>query len=302
MLVILATNEPQGVYHSRPLLAPAARANIELRQWCEGPEGSRGHQGAPIITDAKLLKKADLIVVNGLASAHTQMAASIALDHNIPLAFCELAYLSPLIPFEIINWAAISGWSEATKETVALCCGCETSRVTINGWPQLDNLPIKDSGRSGDKSILALTTVSGEDDHNIDLRELLQNCGSSKITVRPHPRENKQLWRDWPQDHGCDIVDSLHRCDLVIGVCGTATLISAAMGKPWITPNRTESIPGFLLPLTQPAGKNLLETIDQAVAPPAKTVDFVCGPRGQAGDNIMRQWRRAAENGTQNNS
>lgn len=293
--VLLATNEPWGTYHATPLLGTAEAKSIRLRQWCPDTTHLPADHEVEVTCDPGAPSECELLVVNGLWSEHTVAAVRAAQDAGVPVVFSELAYVPDTRAAVKVSWEAVGCISSMSRRAVALAAGVDEKEVTVTGWAALDNLPARETNS---KLVLALPGVSARDR---EANQLLSfwlprlDAVGYELLVRPHPREQRSTWSEWQlHDSAFPLHDALARARAVIGVPGSATLMAAAMGLPFIgLPART--VPAYLHGLTiqAQAGDDIIMLIEEGEPPSKATVGRTCGPIGEAATATVDLWLRA---------
>lgn len=282
MLFVVAANEPWGTYHFEPLLSAAERLGIELVQFC--PDFSRVPQAAAIAVsdDPGVFEQADLAAVNGLASSHTVRAACLAGDAGLPLAFCELAYLSPATPPLELEWSSVSCVSQASRAVVESCSGSD--RASIVGWPGNDDLPeLTSSG--------VLAVSSGPDQSPVSQDWLFDFLSSfeGEVRVRPHPRDPPGVFAGFRLDESYSAAEAVASASAVVGVPGSTCFAACALGVPWFYLGPSP-LPRSLRRLASPCASlpELLAVLDDP--PLLHPNPALCGPVGGSSERLLNEW------------
>lgn len=294
MRVLFATNEPWGTYHTEPLVPAATAAGMELAQWCPSLEHVPAWPRVQVVTNLDTFDQADLVAVNGIASQHTLQAVHHAPERDIPIAFVELAFLTPIPPLKSFAWSVAISSSQASAAVVAVCAGVAFDDVRVLGWPGLGTLP---DYQPVPRHLAALTSVSqgsktggGASDANDLLYEALCLVEQDwDITVRTHPREAMRRWTRWKIDQGKSPASLIATAAAVIAPVGTATMYTAALGVPCLGIHQSGS-PDYLvdtchLITTSTRSQTLLADL---IAPEPATCEKVTGPVGGAAERIIQ--------------
>jgi hypothetical protein len=298
MRVIIATNEPWGVYHCAPLVKEARDLGVDLVQWVPDKEHLPSTVEVEIETDFKVIREADLVVVNGLFSDHTLSAAALAREADVPLCLSELAYLRAIPSSQRHLFDLVQANSPATAVAVGIHSETAPEKVSIVGWPGLDNLPSRKI-KSG--LVVALTgvsqqTITGgnheEDDHTLLFNSLVKlESEGYEISVRRHPRETNECWERWTLRDSGTTAAALSDAELVIGLAGTPAFYTAAYGIPFLgicSLGLPDYIASCVYPLTD--ANQVLELASSARPISSAHKDWVCGPIGEAATRMIEGW------------
>jgi hypothetical protein len=301
--VLIATNEPWGTYHVKPLLAEAARRRWQLTQLV--PDFSQISPDDPVpVATPDDAPRADLLVVAGAGDWPADCARRF---RRLPLAASGLAYLGPdeaprareLRDRLRVRTAA----STAAAEAFAGYLGVGHRKVRVVGSPQTDNLPVR---RPEAGLVLVLTSVTYPDDTGsaapgtqllLDSAARLQAAGK-RILVGLHPREDRSLW----EQYDISDVPSLEasaRAEAAIGIPGTVFPLVAAVGTPVVgCVDPALNVPAYLLSVCSSTidDAGLAESaVADAELPDAKTLEAAVGPIGGSAARLLDAWADAAK-------
>jgi hypothetical protein len=299
--VLIATNEPWGTYHVKPLLAEAGRRRWELTQLV--PDLSQIKPGDPVPTatpdDAP---SADLLVVTGAGDWPADCADRF---RELPVAACELAYLGPAEAARAGRLRprlhVITADSPAAARSFASYLGTRR-KVRVVGSPQTDDLPKRVPEPD---LVLVLTSVTHADGTGgsapgtellLAAAETLQAAGK-RILVGLHPREDRTLWDRYEISESPSLEASA-RAEVAIGIPGTVFPPIAAVGTPLVgctDPRLT--VPDYLLAVcssTIDDAELAVSAVDEAKLPDAKTLADAVGPVGGSASRLLDAWATAA--------
>lgn len=301
LTVLLATNEPWGTYHARPLLAEAQRRGWNLVQLV--PDLSRITPGDPVpVATLDDVPAADLLVVNGAEAWPADCARALT---YLPMVASSLAYLRPdeapragefrhrlhrvtaAAPAEARVFASYLGWSRP---------------VRMLGSAQTDDLPeyAPQEGR-----VLVLTSVTRPDPSGgaapgtellLAAADRLAAAGK-QIVVGLHPREDRTLWERY-EISPVPSVQASATAECAIGIPGTVFPVVAAVGVPLVgcvDPRLT--VPDYILGVcssTIDAADRAVPAV-QAATPASRGAVFnAVGPIGGSAHRLYDAWYAAS--------
>ncbi|MEJ3747927.1 hypothetical protein WEI85_32140 [Actinomycetes bacterium KLBMP 9797] len=297
--VLVATNEPWGTYHVRPLLAEAHRRGYRLTQLVPDVSQIKPDEPVPVATpDAA--PRADLLVVTGAGDWPADCAARL---RRLPLVASSLAYLNPVeAPRARELRPRLRGiTSSSPAEARAFARYLRTRRrIRVVGSPQTDNLPAR-APREG--TVLVLTSVTYPDQSGgaapgaqllLDAAARLHAAGK-RIVVGLHPRENPALW-DRYEISAVPSVTASASAEVAIGIPGTVFPLVVAVGTPVVgCVDPALAVPDYLLAVCS----DTIGAADQAVAavadaglPDAATIADAVGPVGGSAARLLDIWGR----------
>jgi hypothetical protein len=303
--VLLATNEPWGTYHVKPLLPEANRRGWRVTQLVPDYTQIAPDDPVPVATpdDAP---HADLLVVTGAGDWPADCAARF---RRLPLMASALAYQQPAEAPRARELRSrvrlFTASSPAEGRAFGRYFGTRRPIRTV-GSPQTDNLPPR---RPEPGLVLVLTSVTRPDETGdaapgtellLASAERLAAAGK-RILVGLHPREDRGLW-DQYEISAVPSVEASARAEAAIGIPGTVFPLVAAVGTPLVGCADPElTVPDYLLDvcsatIDDPA--EALAAVDAAELPdPAVLADAV-GPIGGSAARLLDAWReRAAAQG-----
>lgn len=187
--VLVATNEPWGTYHVKPLLAEAARRGWRLTQLVPDYTGITPGDPVPVATPGDA-PPADLLVVTGTAD---WPADCVARFPRLPLVASSLSYQKPVEAprAKEIRPRRVTSSSAAEGRAFATYLGTHKN-IRIVGSPQTDGLPPR---APEPDLVLVLTSVTHPDSTGgaapgtellLAATEKLAAAGK-RILVGPHP-------------------------------------------------------------------------------------------------------------------
>ncbi|MGO4649546.1 hypothetical protein AB4305_32115 [Nocardia sp. 2YAB30] len=295
--VLVATNEPWGTYHVKPLLGEAKRRGWQITQLV--PDRSQIEPDDPVSTATPgTAPPADLLVITGAGDWPADCAA---LFPKVPLAASALAYLLPQEAArarELRNRPqAITARSPAEARAFASYLGTRRE-VRVVGSPSTDDLP---SRTPEPNLVLVLTSVTYSDSTGSASQgtELLLACAErlqavgKRVLVGLHPRENHTLW-DRYEISDMPSLQASGRAEAAIGIPGTVFPLIAAVGTPLvgcIDPALT--VPEHLLrvcPVTVDDADQAVPSIECAQPVDAQTLADVVGPIGGSAARLFDAW------------
>jgi hypothetical protein len=298
--VLIATNEPWGTYHVKPLLGEAQRRGWQITQLV--PDHSQVKPGDPVpVATLDAAPPADLLVVTGAADWPADCAAHF---RRLPLAASGLAYL---LPQEAVRAGelqhrlrAITAGSPAEARTFASYLGTRR-KVRVVGSPQTDALPVR-APEPG--LVLVLTSVTYPDSTGgaapgtgllLASAERLQAAGK-RILVGLHPRENPALWDRYDISDVPSLAAS-GRAEAAIGIPGTVFPLIAAVGTPLVgCTDPALTVPDYVLRVcsaTISDADAAVPAIERAEPVDARTLADVVGPIGGSTARLLDVWAGA---------
>jgi hypothetical protein len=297
--VLIATNEPWGTYHSKPLLAEIARRGWRLTQLV--PDYSQLTPGDPVpVATPADAPRADLLVITG---AGDWPAECVARFRRTPLAASSLAYHQPVEA----HWAReirprlrlITSSSAAEGRAFRAHLGTRR-RIRVVGAPQTDNLPTR---APEPDLVLVLTSVTYPDGTGgaapgtellLASAEKLAAAGK-RILVGLHPREDPTLWDRYELSPDASIVASA-RAEAAIGIPGTVFPLVAAVGTPLVGCTDPElTVPDYLLAVcssTIDDAGEAVTAVNGAHLPDPETLADAVGPIGRSAWRLLNEWAR----------
>ncbi|KNX37748.1 hypothetical protein [Luteipulveratus halotolerans] len=302
--VLVATNEPWGTYHLKPLLDEAARA----RRWqiaLVAPDLSRVAPGDPVpvvpLADAARWG-ADLLVVNGATAWPTQVVGALS---GLPVVASSLAYLQaveqPGAASIRPRLVGLTAGSSAEATVFAAHFGVSPRSVAVVGNPALDDLP---SYAPVDRTALVVTSVtkSSETGGSAPGAQLLLDSAAAlaargwHVRVGLHPREDRTLWEAYEIAPEGTLLASA-TAQVAVGIPGSVFPQIAAVGAPLVgvlAPGLT--VPDYILALC--AHARTVAEVETAVRererPDADVLEAAIGPVGGSGERLWKAWRKAA--------
>ncbi|MFB9909074.1 hypothetical protein [Allokutzneria oryzae] len=299
--VLIATNEPWGTYHVKPLLAEADRRGWRLTQLV--PDRSQVTPGDPVpvatLADAP---RADLLVVTGAGDWPAECVARLG---RMPVAASSLAYQQPVEAprAKEIRPRLRLITSSAPAEGRAFGGHLGTRRhVRIVGSPQTDVLP----QRAPEKDlVLVLTSVTHPDSTGsaapgtkllLDATEKLAAAGK-RILVGLHPREDRRLWDSYEISSVSSVMASA-RAEAAIGIPGTVFPLIAAVGTPIVgCTDPALSVPEYLRAVcssTIADAAQAVTAVAGARLPSPATLADAVGPIGGSARRLLNEWAKVA--------
>jgi hypothetical protein len=295
--VLIATNEPWGTYHVKPLLAEAARRGWRLTQLVPDYAGVTPGDPVPVATPADA-PRAGLLVVTG---AGDWPADCVARFRGLPVAASSLAYQRPVEAprAKEIRPRLITSSSPAEGRAFRAYLG--TGRhPRIVGSPQTDGLPVRAPAQD---LVLVLTSVTHPDGTGgaapgtevlLAAAEKLAAAGK-RILVGLHPREDRTLW-DAHEIADVPSVTASARAQAAIGIPGTVFPLVAAVGTPLVgVTDPALSVPDNLLAVCSStigdAGA-AVSAVEGAHLPSAAALADAVGPVGGSARRLLSEWAR----------
>ncbi|NIH82492.1 hypothetical protein [Amycolatopsis viridis] len=297
--VLIATNEPWGTYHVKPLLAEAARRGWRLTQLV--PDLTRITPGDPVpVATPDNAPSADLLVVTGAGDWPADCAARF---RRLPLVASSLAYQQPVQAPRAreLHPRLITSSSPAEARAFGTYLG-RRRHIRIVGSPQTDDLPRR-APEPG--LVLVLTSVTHPDGTGaaapgtellLAAAEKLAAAGK-RILVGLHPREDRTLW-DRYEISSVPSVQAAARAEAAIGIPGTVFPLVVAVGTPVVgCTDPALTVPDYLRSvcsstITDPG--QAVAAISGAHLPDAKTLADAVGPVGGSARRLLDAWSRFA--------
>jgi hypothetical protein len=296
--VLVATNEPWGTYHVRPLLAEAAGRGWEITQLVPDYAGIAPGDPVQVATPADA-PDADLLVVTGAGDWPADCAAHF---RRLPVTASALAHHQPVEApraHELRRRVRLFTASSAAEGRAFAQYFGTRRPVRVVGSPQTDGLPPR---RPEAGLVLVLTSVThpdatGEAAPGTELllasAEKLAAAGK-RILVGLHPREDRSLW-DRYEISDVPSVTASARAEAAIGIPGTVFPLVAAVGTPPVGCVDPElRVPDYLLAvcsstLADPGAA--LAAIEGARLPDADILADAVGPVGGSTARLLDAWR-----------
>ncbi|NYI04283.1 hypothetical protein [Allostreptomyces psammosilenae] len=298
--VLVATNEPWGTYHVRPLLAEAARRGWRLTQLVPDLSAIAPGDPVPVATPADA-PAADLLVVTGAGDWPADCAAHF---RRLPLVASSLAYHQPVQAPRAAELRrrlrSITSSSPAESRAFARHLGTRRP-IRVVGSPQTDDLPPR---RPEADLVLVLTSVTHPDGTGgaapgtellLASAEKLAAAGK-RILVGLHPREDRTLWERYEISEVPSVTASA-RAEVAVGIPGTVFPLVAAVGTPLVgCVDPALTVPDYLLAVCSStigdAGEAEAAVAGAALPEPAVLADAV-GPVGGSARRLLDAWSRA---------
>ncbi|MFI0482536.1 hypothetical protein [Actinomadura sp. 9N215] len=299
--VLVATNEPWGTYHVRPLLPEATGRGWRLTQLVPDRSQIQPGETVPIATLDEA-PEADLIVVTGAGEWPLECANRF---RALPLAASSLAYLGPgQAPGarRLRNrLRLVTSQSPAEARSFRGYLGTNR-RIMVTGSPQTDALPAR-AAEPG--LVLVLTSVTHDDETGgaapgtrllLDAAANLQAAGK-RILVGIHPREDRSLW-DRYEISDVPSLQASARAEAAIGIPGTVFPLIAAVGTPLVgCTDPALTVPDYLLAVcssTIDDATDAVAAIQDARPSPPDTLADAVGPIGGSTARLLDAWSRVA--------
>ncbi|MEU6262347.1 hypothetical protein [Saccharopolyspora shandongensis] len=299
--VLIATNEPWGTYHVKPLLAEAARRGWRLTQLV--PDRSKVAPDDPVPTAVpEDAPRADLLVVTGAGDWPLDCAARF---RRLPVVASSLAYLGPAKADRArelrYRLRAVTSSSPAEARAFGSYLGIHRE-IRVVGSPQTDTLPQR-APEPGLVLVLTSVTRSDETGSAAPGTELLMNAAAElqaagkRILVGLHPREDPALWSRY-EISDVPSLQASARAEAAIGIPGTVFPLIAAVGTPLVgCTDPALTVPDHLLSVCSSTigdAAQAVSAVDGAELPdPAVLADAV-GPIGGSARRLLDAWSRAA--------
>ncbi|MER6951191.1 hypothetical protein ABT294_44975 [Nonomuraea sp. NPDC000554] len=297
--MLIATNEPWGTYHAKPLLPEAQRLGWEVVQLV--PDRSGVAPGDPVaVATLDDVPEADLLIVTGAGDWPADCAARL---RDLPLVASSLAYQLPVEAPRAREFRdrlrAVTASSPAEAEVFDDYLGTRRP-IAVVGTPQTDDLP-RHAPEAGTVLVLTSVTKSGASGGSAPGTELLLAAAErlaaagKRIVVGLHPREDRSLWERY-EISSVPSVQASARAEVAIGIPGTVFPVVAAVGVPLVgcTDPRLR-IPDYLLEVCS----RTITSADEAVAavsearPVSRAVLYeAVGPVGGSARRLFKVWRK----------
>lgn len=290
--IAVATNEPWGTYHVRPVLDEIAARGGEILQVVPDLAGIGAEETVPVRTLEQMrAEDVDLLVVSGATDWPGQVAEALP---DLPVLASSLASMNAV---EGPHAAALrprllpgTAGSDAEAETFAVHMGVPVPSLRVVGIPELDDLPQR-APEPG--TVLVATSVTRADETGgaapgaellLETAHALAGRGR-RILVGLHPREDRSLWSDFEIAEEGTLTASA-RAEAVVGIPGSVFPKIAAVGTPLVG-LRADGIqvPQYLLDLGASAStlEEALAAVERAEPVEKRTLRHVVGPIGRAG-------------------
>lgn len=309
--VLVATNEPWGTYHVRPLIPEIAARGWHVRQLVPDRSQIAPDEQVPVVTLDELSAEtdrgdraaADLLVVTGATDWPVDCAA--ALGRFVPVAATSLAYLNaaeaPRARELRHRLRVVTSSSPAEGRAFGGHLGTRR-RVRVVGSPQTDTLPTP-APEPG--TVLVLTSVTYPDETGgaapgtqllLDAAAALEAAGK-RILVGLHPRENPQLWSRY-EISAVPSLQASARAEAAIGIPGTVFPLIVAAGVPVVgCVDPALVVPDYLLRVCSSSISSAADAVDAvatASLPDPETLADVVGPVGGSAARLLDAWSIAA--------
>ncbi|WP_433474265.1 hypothetical protein ACQPZP_36715 [Spirillospora sp. CA-142024] len=295
--VLIATNEPWGTYHVKPLLAEAERQGVRLTQLV--PDLTKITPGDPVpVATPDDAPRADLLVVTGAGDWPLECAARFG---KLPLMASSLAYLGPQeAPGAARLRRRLRGITSSSPAEGRAFAGYLGTRrhIRVVGSPQTDDLPAR-KPEAG--LVLVLTSVTHPDQTGdaapgtellLAAAKALRESGR-RILVGLHPREARKLWQQY-EISDVPSVQASARAEAAIGIPGTVFPLVAAVGTPVVgCVDPALSVPDYLLSVcssTIDDAANAVKAIAGAHLPDKATLADAVGPIGGSAKRLLNTW------------
>ncbi|MFF0725192.1 hypothetical protein [Streptomyces sp. NPDC004134] len=299
--LLVATNEPWGTYHVKPLLAEAARRGARITQLVPDTSGVQPGDPVPVATP-QTAPPADLLVVTGAGDWPLECVARFP---RLPVAAGSLAYLGPqqapgarlLRP----RLRAVTSSSPAEARAFGGYLGVRR-RIRAVGSPQTDTLP---EHRPEPGLVLVLTSVTHPDGTGgaapgtellLDAAGKLQAAGK-RILVGLHPREDPKLW-DAYEISDVPSLQAAARAEAAVGIPGTVFPLVAAAGVPLVgVTGAGLTVPDYLLAVCSSTIDDPAEAVPAVTSARLPAPDVLAdavGPIGGSAARLLDVWQRTA--------
>ncbi|ALG13125.1 hypothetical protein [Kibdelosporangium phytohabitans] len=295
--VLIATNEPWGTYHVKPLLTEAARLGVHITQLV--PDYSQVKPGDPVpVTALADAPRADLLVVNGAEAWPADCARHF---RRLPVIASSLAYLQPVEAPRAKEFRhrlrLLTASSPAEARSFRKYFGTQRN-IRVVGSPQTDNLPTRAPEKDRVLVITSVTRPDGTGNSAPGTELLLAAAGNlaaagKRILVGLHPRENRELWERY-EISDVPTLQASARAEAAIGIPGTVFPFVAAVGTPLVgctDPKLT--VPGYLRAVcssTIDDAALAVSAVDHAHLPDEAVLEDSVGPIGGSARRLLRSW------------
>ncbi|MFD0901681.1 hypothetical protein [Actinomadura sediminis] len=299
--VLIATNEPWGVYHVRPLLAEAARRGVRLTQLVPDLSGIDADETVPVATPRDA-PRADLLVVTGAGEWPLECAARFG---RLPRAASSLAYLGPQEApgADRVRRGLRLVTSSSPAEARSFGGHLGTRRhIRVVGSPQTDDLPVR---RPEPGLVLVVTSVTRPDGTGgaapgtellLAAAERLRAAGK-RVLVGLHPREDRSLWEEY-EISDVPTLRASARAEAAIGIPGTIFPLITAVGTPVVgCTDPALSVPDYLLSVCSATigdAADAVQAVTAARLPGRDVLADAVGPVGGSAARLLDAWARAA--------
>lgn len=178
----------------------------------------------------------------------------------------------------------------------------EEDEIDVVGVPELDEVPQRDPESN---TVLILTSVTHPDETGgaAPGAELLLNAAHAlddegyDIVVGLHPREDESLWDEFKiAEEGS--VEASVRAEVAVGIPGSVFPRIAAIGTPLVgTMDPELDVPEYLTTTGTMVESvdDVLSAVENAEPLSDDELEYVVGPLGQAGPDLVRAWNEGAE-------
>ncbi|MGC5629356.1 hypothetical protein ACPYO6_14065 [Georgenia sp. Z1344] len=297
--VAVATNEPWGAYHVEHVAdeIEAQGGTIELIV----PDMSEVDEEAAVASvplDDADPADYDLLVVNG---AEEWPAEVVEAFEDLPVVASSTAYLeaeeAPFADDIRPRLTAVTASSPAEQETFAVYLGVDEEDIEVVGVPELDETP---EWEPEPDTVLILTSVTYPDETGgaapsaellLDTAHALSDEGY-EILVGMHPREDASLWEEFEiAEEGS--VEAAARAEVAVGIPGSVFPKIAAIGTPLVgTVDAELEVPEYLTTTGAMVDtvEDALAAVEDAEPLTGDELEFVVGPLGQAGPDLVDAW------------
>lgn len=297
--IAVATNEPWGTYHVKPMLDEVAARGGSLTQLVPDLGGVAAGDPVTVAPLAKVsARDFDLLVVSGATDWPAQALRALP---GVPVIASGLAYLNPQrAPYAAEVAARLGGataGSPAEQQTFAAHLGIRPEQVRVVGIPELDDLPERNPVPG---TVLVLTSVTRPDASGgaapgttllLESARALAAEGRH-IIVGLHPREDRSLWAEF-EIAGDGSLAASARAEVAVGIPGTVFPKIAAVGTPLVGVVADGlTVPQYLLSVCTPARTLAEVRAAVAAARPVSRQQLreVVGPMGHAGRTLVQYW------------
>ncbi|GIG65857.1 hypothetical protein Pen01_21520 [Phytomonospora endophytica] len=298
--VLVATNEPWGTYHVKPLLPEARRRGWDVVQLVPDLSGVQPGDPVPVAT-LDDVPRADLLVVTGAGDWPADCAAALK---RLPLAASSLAYQLPVEAPRAHEFRrrlrVLTASSPAEAKVFDDYLGTRR-RVEVVGSPQTDDLP-RHAPEAG--TVLVLTSVTKSDGTGgsapgtellLAAAEKLAASGRH-VLVGLHPREDRTLWERYEISE-VPSVQASARAEVAVGIPGTVFPLVAAVGVPLVgCVDPRLQIPDYLLSVCSDTITDAAEVVaaaETARPAPRDVLYEAAGPVGGSARRLLKSWGRA---------
>jgi hypothetical protein len=296
---LVATNEPWGTYHVRPLLPEAKRLGWDVVQLVPDMSGIKPDDPVSVATLGDV-PEADLLVVTGAGDWPADCAARL---RDLPLVASSLAYQLPVEAPRAAEFRgrlrAVTASSPAEAKVYDDYLGVRRP-ITVVGTPQTDDLP-RHAPEPDTVLVLTSVTKSSETGGSAPGAELLLEAAEAlaaagkRIVVGLHPREDRSLWERY-EISSVPSVQASARAEVAVGIPGTVFPVVAAMGVPLVgcTDSRLQ-VPDYLLSVcsrTITGAQDVVAAVAEAKPVSRDVLYEAVGPVGGSARRLFKVWRK----------